>query len=58
MADPRHHAVVVIDGETIKLTEDVSWSYTLDTDAKTISYTFGNMEAPAATVSRSTARSW
>ncbi|MFQ9179324.1 MAG: hypothetical protein ACLR3C_04940 [Eggerthella lenta] len=51
-------AVVVIDGETIKLTEDVSWSYTLDTDAKTISYTFGNMEAPAATVSRSTARSW
>lgn len=44
MADPRHHAVVVIDGETIKLTEDVSWSYTLDTDAKTISYTFGNME--------------
>ena len=37
-------AVVVIDGETIKLTEDVSWSYTLDTDAKTISYTFGNME--------------
>ena len=37
-------AVVVIDGETIKLTEDVSWSYKLDTDAKTISYTFGNME--------------
>ena len=35
---------MVIDGETIKLTEDVSWSYKLDTDAKTISYTFGNME--------------
>ena len=35
---------MVIDGETIQLTEDVSWSYTLDTDAKTISYTFGNME--------------
>lgn len=37
-------AVVVIDGETIKLTEDVSWSYTLDTGAKTIAFTFGNME--------------
>lgn len=37
-------AVVVIDGETIKLTEDVSWTYTLDTGAKTIAFTFGNME--------------
>ena len=37
-------AVVVIDGETIKLTEDVSWTYTLDTNAKTIAFTFGNME--------------
>lgn len=37
-------AVVVIDGETIKLTEDVSWAYTLDTSAKTLTFTFGNME--------------
>lgn len=37
-------AVVVIDGESIKLTEDVTWKYTLDTDAKTIAFAFGNME--------------
>ena len=37
-------AVVVIDGESIKLTEDVTWAYTLDTGAKTIAFTFGNME--------------
>lgn len=37
-------AVVVIDGQSIKLTEDVTWTYTLDTDAKTIAFTFGNME--------------
>lgn len=35
-------AVVVIDGQQIKLTEDVAYSYTLDTGAKTLSYTFGN----------------
>ena len=37
-------AVVVIDGETIKLSDDVAYSYTLDTSAKTIAFTFGNME--------------
>ena len=37
-------AIVVIDGETIKLTEDVGWTYSLDTGAKTIAFTFGNME--------------
>lgn len=37
-------AVVVVDGESIKLTEDVSWAYTLDTGAKTLTYSFGNME--------------
>lgn len=35
---------VVIDGESIKLTEDVTWSYTLDSGAKTLAYTFGNYE--------------
>ena len=44
VANPGTTAVVVIDGETIKLTEDVSWTYTLDTGAKTIAFTFGNME--------------
>ena len=37
-------AVVVIDGETIKLAEDVAYAYTLDTGAKTITFKFGNME--------------
>lgn len=37
-------AVVVIDGERIRLSEDVAYSYTLDTSAKTIAFTFGNME--------------
>lgn len=36
--------VVVIDGQAIKLTEDVSYSYTLDTGAKTISFTFGSLD--------------
>ena len=36
--------VVVIDGQSIKLTEDVTWSYTMDAGSKTLSYTFGNME--------------
>ena len=36
--------VVVIDGQSIKLTEDVTWSYKLDADSKTLSYTFGTME--------------
>ena len=44
MANSRHHGRRGHRRETIKLTEDVSWSYKLDTDAKTISYTFGNME--------------
>lgn len=35
--------VVVVDGTAIKLTDEVSYIYTLDTDAKTISFTFGNM---------------
>lgn len=33
---------VVIDGRTIRLTDDVSYPYTLDTGAKTIEFTFGN----------------
>lgn len=41
---PGSTAVVVIDGQTIKLTPDVSYAYTLDTGAKTISFTFGNMQ--------------
>lgn len=35
--------VVVIDGERIKLTDDVAYVYKLDPTAKTISFTFGNM---------------
>lgn len=41
---PGSTAVVVIDGQTIKLTPDVSYDYSLDTGAKTISFTFGNMQ--------------
>lgn len=37
-------AVVVIDGESIKLTDDVAFSYTLDTGAKTIAFSFGTSE--------------
>ncbi len=35
--------VIVIDGQAIKLTDDVSYEYTIDPTAKTITYTFGNM---------------
>ncbi len=37
-------AVVVIDGQHLKLTEDVAYEYVLDEIAKTITFTFGNME--------------
>lgn len=37
-------AVVVIDGERINLTDDVSYAYAIDPVAKTISYTFGSLE--------------
>lgn len=36
-------ATLVIDGTTIKLTDDVSYAYTLDPTAKTLSFMFGNM---------------
>ena len=36
--------VVVIDGASIKLTDDVAYAYTIDPAAKTIEFTFGNME--------------
>ncbi len=35
--------VVVVNGESIKLTDDVAYSYTIDPTAKTIEFTFGNM---------------
>ncbi len=35
-------ATVVIDGESIHLTDDVAYPYALDTGAKTIEYAFGN----------------
>ncbi|MEG2368463.1 MAG: hypothetical protein RSB16_01385 [Raoultibacter sp.] len=34
---------IVIDGEEIRLTKDVAYSYTLDTWAKTLRFTFGNL---------------
>lgn len=36
-------AVVVIDAQDIKLTDDVSYPYTLDTGAKTIAFSFANL---------------
>ncbi len=36
--------MVTIDAEKIDLTDDVSYSYQLDTGAKTITYTFGNLQ--------------
>ncbi len=39
---PGTGTVIVLDGQAIKLTDEVSWPYTLDTGAKTISFTFGN----------------
>lgn len=36
--------VVVIDSKTVKLTEDVSYAYVLDTGAKTISFSFGDLQ--------------
>lgn len=41
---PGSSAVVVIDDSSIKLTQEVAYSYSLDTNAKTISFTFGAME--------------
>lgn len=35
--------VVVVNGESIKLTDDVAYSYAIDPAAKTIEFTFGNM---------------
>lgn len=37
-------SVVVIDGEKIQLTDDVSYSYEIDPFAKTITFHLGNME--------------
>ena len=37
-------SIVTVDGEKIHLTDDVAYNYTLDTGAKTISFTFGQME--------------
>ncbi|WP_080800713.1 hypothetical protein [Arabiibacter massiliensis] len=37
-------AVVVIDGERINLTDDVSYAYAIDPVAKTLSFTFGSLE--------------
>ena len=34
--------IIVIDKESVKLTEDVAYGYTLDTGAKTLELTFGN----------------
>ena len=36
--------VVVVDGASIKLTDDVAYAYTIDPTAKTIEFTFGGME--------------
>lgn len=36
--------VIVVDGASIKLTDDVAYAYTIDPTAKTIEFTFGNME--------------
>ena len=36
--------VIVIDGASIKLTDDVAYAYTIDPTAKTIEFTFGTME--------------
>ena len=37
-------SIVTVDGEKIHLTDDVAYNYTLDTSAKTITFTFGQME--------------
>ena len=37
-------STISIDGEQMHLTDDVAYSYTLDTGAKTISFTFGTYE--------------
>lgn len=36
-------STVVIDSQTIKLTDDVAYTYTIDPFAKTITYTFGDL---------------
>ena len=37
-------AAVVIDASTIRLSDDVAYSYTVDAGAKTLAFSFGNME--------------
>lgn len=37
-------SLVVIDGETIRIADDVAYDYTIDPFAKTITYTFGSMK--------------
>ena len=37
-------SIITVDGEKIHLTDDVAYNYTLDTGAKTITFTFGQME--------------
>lgn len=41
-------ATVTIDGNQIHLSDDVAYSYTLDTQAKTITFTFGTSEGHAS----------
>jgi hypothetical protein len=41
-------ATVTIDGSQIRLSDDVAYSYTLDTQAKTITFTFGTSEGHAS----------
>ncbi len=38
------HTAVVIDGETISFADDIAYSYEIDPESKTITYTFGTME--------------
>lgn len=49
-------ALVVIDAEEIHMPDSVDFKYTLDTNNKTISYTFVDLTAAAHTSSRATAR--
>lgn len=41
-------AALVIDGSQMQLTENVSYAYTIDTQAKTISFTYANAQGSAA----------
>ena len=45
---PAKNYTMVIDGTQMKLTEDVSYNYTIDTWAKTITYSFGSSSGHAS----------